>query len=63
MQQHTSRRLDNMLATARLIVAAAEARRESRGGHFRRDHPEPRPEWRRRTFLSLADVVRNRVPA
>ena len=31
----------NMLVAAQLIVAAALARRESRGGHFRVDYPQP----------------------
>jgi L-aspartate oxidase len=31
----------NMLVAAQLIVAAALARRESRGGHFRVDYPHP----------------------
>ena len=35
--------LQNMLLAARLTVAAAAARTESRGTHFRGDHPEPRP--------------------
>ena len=35
--------LQNMLLAARMTVAAAEARRESRGTHFRSDHPDARP--------------------
>jgi fumarate reductase flavoprotein subunit len=31
--------LGNQLVTARLIAASALERRESRGAHFRRDHP------------------------
>ncbi len=33
----------NMLTVAQLIVAAAQARHESRGGHARSDYPEPNP--------------------
>ena len=36
----------NMVDTALLIVASAIKRRESRGGHFRRDFPKPRNAWR-----------------
>ena len=36
----------NMVDTARLIVASALKRKESRGGHFRRDFPKPRNAWR-----------------
>jgi L-aspartate oxidase len=33
--------MQNMLIVARLMIAAAALREESRGVHFRRDHPEP----------------------
>ena len=46
----------NMTTTARLIAAAAYAREESRGGHFRSDFPEPREAWRHRTFITLAEA-------
>ena len=35
----------NMLTVATAVVAAASARKESRGCHRRTDHPEPRDEW------------------
>lgn len=38
----------NMCDTAQLIAAAALARRESRGGHYRSDYPKPKGEWRTR---------------
>ena len=43
--QPHSPRLANTLATARLIAAAALKREESRGGHYRDDFPDERPEW------------------
>ena len=46
----------NMVTTSRLIAASALAREESRGGHFRSDFPEPREEWRHRTFTTLAEA-------
>jgi L-aspartate oxidase len=45
----------NMTAAAKLVVAAALQRRESRGGHFRADYPQTR-EVATRTFLTLADA-------
>ena len=36
----------NMCETARLVAAAALARRESRGGHYRSDYPKAKGEWR-----------------
>jgi L-aspartate oxidase len=44
----------NLLGIARLVTAAALARCESRGGHFRSDVPAPDPAWRRRLFLTAA---------
>ena len=35
--------LQNMLIVARLMIAAAAEREESRGVHFRRDFPDPDP--------------------
>ena len=46
-------RFANVLTTAKLIAISALNRTESRGGHFRTDHPEPGPSWARRTLLML----------
>ena len=47
----------NMVLVARLITAAAGARAESRGAHFRRDCPTPRPEWRHHQEMTLAGLA------
>ena len=47
--------LQNMIAAARLVTAAALARQESRGGHCRSDYPLSTPKGIR-TFLTLADA-------
>lgn len=39
---------DNLLLVARRAAAAAQLRAESRGAHFRRDHPDPDPAQARR---------------
>jgi L-aspartate oxidase len=44
----------NLLSLARAIVAAALARRESRGAHFRDDYPEPRPEFQHSLVAATA---------
>jgi len=44
----------NLLGVARLVTAAALARRESRGGHYRSDFPQPDPDWQRRQYLTAA---------
>lgn len=53
--------LDNMLATATLITSAALLRRESRGGHFRTDHPcaDPAQAQRSRLLLDQAESLRD----
>ena len=38
----------NMTDTAHLIVTAALMRKESRGGHYRRDFPRPKNKWKGR---------------
>jgi L-aspartate oxidase len=47
----------NMTAAAKLVTAAALARRESRGGHWRSDYPQT-DKIGARTFMTLADADR-----
>jgi len=47
----------NMTAAAKLVTAAALARNESRGGHWRSDHPQSAGDATR-TFMTLADAER-----
>jgi L-aspartate oxidase len=42
----------NLLWAGRLLAQAALARGESRGGHYRTDHPLPEAAWQRRLFLT-----------
>jgi L-aspartate oxidase len=55
-------RFQNMLATAKLVTAAALARTESRGGHYRSDFPDADPGWQHRTLMTLADAERLAAP-
>jgi L-aspartate oxidase len=48
--------MQNMTATATLIAAAALAREESRGGHFRSDFPETDPDMAERTHITLEEA-------
>jgi L-aspartate oxidase len=50
----------NNLAAARLIAAAAFARTESRGGHYRLDFPRADARWQHRTFMTLVDAEARR---
>jgi L-aspartate oxidase len=43
-----------MLTTAYFILKGALSRDESRGVHFRSDHPEDRDEWRHHQAISLS---------
>jgi L-aspartate oxidase len=44
----------NLLSVGRLVTAAALARRESRGGHYRSDHPQPDSDWQHRIHVTAA---------
>ncbi|MBD9493408.1 L-aspartate oxidase [Ensifer sp. ENS01] len=57
-RDNTRMRFTNIITTAKLIAVGALRRTESRGGHFRADCPQEQPEWRRRTYLTLADANR-----
>ncbi|MBX3492344.1 MAG: L-aspartate oxidase [Parvibaculum sp.] len=48
----------NIATTAKLIAAAAFAREESRGGHYRSDFTRARAPWRHRSYITLKDAAR-----
>lgn len=50
--------IHNMLIASLLITAAAVARRESRGAHYRSDFPHPDPLLAYRSRITLADALR-----
>jgi len=53
----------NVATVSMLIATAALARPESRGAHFRADHPATDPAWRRRILLTRAGAgVRLELP-
>ena len=58
-----SRGFLNMPAAATLVAAAALGRRESRGGHFRRDFPESDPALAHPTAITLAEALSVRAAA
>ncbi|WP_426610725.1 L-aspartate oxidase [Bradyrhizobium sp. McL0616] len=53
-RETTSIALRNMATTALLVAASAWNRRESRGAHFRSDHPAENPAQAQRTMTTLA---------
>ena len=52
-----SNELRNLLTVARLIAAAALARRESRGCHYRTDYPDVDDAFAKRSFTTLGGVA------
>jgi L-aspartate oxidase len=48
--------MQNMLTVARLMIAAASARAESRGVHTRSDFPDPDPSWCRHVAFRCPPV-------
>jgi len=50
-----SHELTNLVLLGRLVTEAALQREESRGAHYRRDFPEPRPEWLRHIVFRCHD--------
>jgi L-aspartate oxidase len=53
----TVNEMRNMLLVAQLVVGAAVRRTESRGAHFRLDHPESDAGWAQRQSLTIADFM------
>ena len=43
--------MENLCLTARLVAQSAQARRESRGQHFREDHPQRDDAWLRHVVM------------
>ena len=48
--------LANMALAARLVTGSALLRTESRGGHYRRDYPDPDPSKAQRSFVTLDEL-------
>jgi L-aspartate oxidase len=46
----------NMMTAGKVVAAAALLRTESRGGHWRSDHPAADPAQARRSFLTMSQV-------
>ena len=49
---------DNMYQVIRLVARCALAREESRGGHFRSDYPDAKPEFRKHSRIRRGRRVR-----
>ncbi len=48
---HTALDLGNLLTVSEAVTRSALERKESRGGHFREDHPDKDPAWGRRNVI------------
>jgi len=46
--------LDNLLINGEMVARSAAQRTESRGAHYRQDHPAPDPTWLRNIHLTPA---------
>lgn len=53
----------NMTTSATLVAAAALKRTESRGGHFRTDHPQTEEHWEHHTSMTLEEALAIRAGA
>lgn len=51
--------LRNLLAIATLVLKSALFRNESRGGHYRSDHPETLPHWKLHTLIQGATIFKS----
>jgi len=45
-----------MLVAAEAVLRGALEREESRGAHYRTDHPDVDPDWRRNLYFDAADI-------
>ncbi|MCF4099560.1 L-aspartate oxidase [Maritalea mediterranea] len=50
----------NMTTSATLVAAAALARTESRGGHYRSDYPDKNPKFKDHTTLTITEALKIR---
>lgn len=48
----------NAVLAAMAIAVSALRRAESRGAHYRKDYPEASDEFKRRTYITLPDILR-----
>jgi L-aspartate oxidase len=55
--EHVTGAYRNMTTSATLVAAAALKRTESRGGHFRTDHPATEPDWEHHTTMTLEEAL------